>query len=231
MLKVRLERVGDFEVLASNDSEQGYKLAATERPDVILMDLEMSVDDRWEVVRRQEGCPIRPDPDHQPVRARGGERAREGHRHRVRRVRCQTDRIGGSGRDHSARRRQAEITHPPRWSGRRAAQQAHGEHRALARLARHGDVTAHHLAELSANHQPEPETSHRRAKFAVTHKVSEGLLGLQLTPDFVERPASALPSQVLIRSGLLAAGHQVRELSRVKLPRSIVRKPYRAVAA
>jgi two-component system cell cycle response regulator DivK len=52
MLKMRLERVGDFEVLAAEDSEKGCKLAATERPDVILMDLEMPVLDRWEPVRR-----------------------------------------------------------------------------------------------------------------------------------------------------------------------------------
>ena len=52
MLKMRLERVDDFEVIVSDNSEQGYRLAATERPDVILMDLEMPVDDRWEVVRR-----------------------------------------------------------------------------------------------------------------------------------------------------------------------------------
>jgi CheY-like chemotaxis protein len=52
MLKMRLERVGDFEVLASDDSEQGCKLALTERPDVILMDLEMPGIDRWESVRR-----------------------------------------------------------------------------------------------------------------------------------------------------------------------------------
>jgi CheY-like chemotaxis protein len=47
MLKMRLERVGEFEVLASDDSEQGCKLALTERPDVILMDLEMPGIDRW----------------------------------------------------------------------------------------------------------------------------------------------------------------------------------------
>jgi CheY-like chemotaxis protein len=51
MLKTRLERVDDFEVLTSNDSEQGCRLALTERPDLNLMDLEMPVDDRWEVVR------------------------------------------------------------------------------------------------------------------------------------------------------------------------------------
>jgi CheY-like chemotaxis protein len=52
MLKMRLERADNFEVIVVDDSEQGYKLAATERPDVMLMDLEMPVGDRWEVVRR-----------------------------------------------------------------------------------------------------------------------------------------------------------------------------------
>ena len=52
MLKMRLERVGDFEVLTAEDSERGCKLAVIERPDVILMDLEMPDADSWEVVRR-----------------------------------------------------------------------------------------------------------------------------------------------------------------------------------
>jgi CheY-like chemotaxis protein len=52
MLKMRLERVGDFEVLVSNDCEQGCKLALTERPEVILMDLEMPDADCWQIVRR-----------------------------------------------------------------------------------------------------------------------------------------------------------------------------------
>ena len=51
MLKMRLERVGDFGVLPAEDSEKGCKLAATEHPDVILMDLEMPVVDRWQPVR------------------------------------------------------------------------------------------------------------------------------------------------------------------------------------
>ena len=52
MLKTRLELRGDFEVLAAEDSETGCRLAATEHPDVILMELEMPDDDRWEAVRR-----------------------------------------------------------------------------------------------------------------------------------------------------------------------------------
>jgi CheY-like chemotaxis protein len=43
MLKTRLERRGNFEVLAAEDSEQCCKLAVTEHPDVILIDLEMPV--------------------------------------------------------------------------------------------------------------------------------------------------------------------------------------------
>src|SRR6266481_4143778 len=37
----------------------------------------------------------------------------------------------------------------PSWSGWRATRQAHGEHRAFARLARHGHVAAHHARELA----------------------------------------------------------------------------------
>jgi CheY-like chemotaxis protein len=57
MLKMRLELRGDFEVLTAEDSEKGCKLAATEHPDVILMDLEMPIDDRWEAVRRLKKDP------------------------------------------------------------------------------------------------------------------------------------------------------------------------------
>ena len=57
MLKTRLELVGDFEVLAADDSEKGCDLAVTEHPDVILMDLEMPDIDRWEPVRRLKNDP------------------------------------------------------------------------------------------------------------------------------------------------------------------------------
>jgi len=49
MLKTRLERRGGSEVLTAGDSEQGCNV--TEHPDVILLDLEMPVVDRWEAVR------------------------------------------------------------------------------------------------------------------------------------------------------------------------------------
>jgi CheY-like chemotaxis protein len=57
MLKMRLERCGEFEVLAAEESEKGCKLALTERPDVILMDLEMPVVDRWQPVRTLKNDP------------------------------------------------------------------------------------------------------------------------------------------------------------------------------
>jgi CheY-like chemotaxis protein len=57
MMKRRLERSAGFEVLAVEDSEQGHKLAVTEHPDLILMDLEMPVTDRWEPVRNLKKDP------------------------------------------------------------------------------------------------------------------------------------------------------------------------------
>jgi CheY-like chemotaxis protein len=57
MLKTRLELAGDFEVLSADDSKKGCELAVTERPDVILMDLEMPVVDRWEAVQHLKSDP------------------------------------------------------------------------------------------------------------------------------------------------------------------------------
>ena len=57
MLKMRFERIDDFQVLTSNDSEQGCELALAEHPDLILMDLEMPVVDRWEPVRALKNDP------------------------------------------------------------------------------------------------------------------------------------------------------------------------------
>jgi two-component system cell cycle response regulator DivK len=52
MLKMRLELLGDFEVLTAEDGAKGCEMAAAERPDIILMDLEMPVVDGWEATRR-----------------------------------------------------------------------------------------------------------------------------------------------------------------------------------
>jgi CheY-like chemotaxis protein len=57
MLKMRLELLGDFEVVAAEDGEKGCEMAAMERPDLILMDLEMPIIDGWEATRRLKGNP------------------------------------------------------------------------------------------------------------------------------------------------------------------------------
>src|SRR3989449_7723023 len=57
MLKMRLELLGNFEVLAAEDGAKGCEMAAAEQPDVILMDLEMPVVDGWEAARRLKGNP------------------------------------------------------------------------------------------------------------------------------------------------------------------------------
>jgi two-component system, cell cycle response regulator DivK len=57
MLKMRLELLGDFEVVAAENGEKGCEMATAETPDVILMDLEMPVVDGWEATRRLKSDP------------------------------------------------------------------------------------------------------------------------------------------------------------------------------
>jgi two-component system cell cycle response regulator DivK len=57
MLKMRLELLSDFEVLSAEDGERGCEVAASQRPDIILMDLEMPGTNGWEATRRLKGQP------------------------------------------------------------------------------------------------------------------------------------------------------------------------------
>ena len=56
LLKMRLKLTDEFEVLVAEDGEKGCEIAA-ERPDLILMDLEMPVVDGWEATRRLKSKP------------------------------------------------------------------------------------------------------------------------------------------------------------------------------
>jgi CheY-like chemotaxis protein len=51
MLSRRLERRG-FEVIMAADGEEGLAMAASEMPDLILMDMSLPVLDGWEATRR-----------------------------------------------------------------------------------------------------------------------------------------------------------------------------------
>ena len=57
MLKMRLELLDDFEVVTAEDGEKGCAMALAERPDIILMDLEMPLVDGWDATRRLKNDP------------------------------------------------------------------------------------------------------------------------------------------------------------------------------
>jgi CheY-like chemotaxis protein len=61
MLKMRLELTDEFEVLVAEDGERGCAMAELERPDLILMDLELPVIDGWEATRRLKSNPLTRD--------------------------------------------------------------------------------------------------------------------------------------------------------------------------
>ena len=52
MLKMRLELLEEFEVIVAEDGEKGCEAAIAEKPDLILMDLDLPVVDGWEATRR-----------------------------------------------------------------------------------------------------------------------------------------------------------------------------------
>ena len=81
MLKMRLELLGDFEVVTAENGERGCEMAVTERPDIILMDLEMPIVDGWEAAGRLKSNPETRDiPDDRLFCSRACWRAREGAR-------------------------------------------------------------------------------------------------------------------------------------------------------
>ena len=57
MLKMRLELEDGFEVLVAEDGAKGVAVAGAERPDLILMDLNLPVIDGWEATRRIKAEP------------------------------------------------------------------------------------------------------------------------------------------------------------------------------
>jgi len=56
MLSRRLQRKG-YEVLIAVDGEAGVRMAVTERPDLILMDMSLPTLDGWEATRRIKAQP------------------------------------------------------------------------------------------------------------------------------------------------------------------------------
>ena len=57
MLSLRFEAVGGYEIISAADGAEGIAKAAAERPDLILMDLNLPVLDGWEATRRLKADP------------------------------------------------------------------------------------------------------------------------------------------------------------------------------
>jgi CheY-like chemotaxis protein len=61
MLKLRFQLLDGFEVLVADNGEKGVATAIAERPDLILMDLDIPVVDGWEASRRLKSDPATHD--------------------------------------------------------------------------------------------------------------------------------------------------------------------------
>ena len=60
-LTLRFETLGGYQVVAAVDGAEGIAKAISERPDVILMDLDLPVVDGWEATRRLKADPATRD--------------------------------------------------------------------------------------------------------------------------------------------------------------------------
>jgi two-component system, cell cycle response regulator DivK len=61
MLQTRLELTADYEVLIAMNGQEGLALVAKERPDLVLMDLNLPDIDGWEITRRLKADPATAD--------------------------------------------------------------------------------------------------------------------------------------------------------------------------
>ena len=61
MLKMRLDLLGGYEILAASNGAEGISRARTDQPDVILMDMNLPVIDGWEATRRLKAEPATRD--------------------------------------------------------------------------------------------------------------------------------------------------------------------------
>ena len=85
----------DYELVTAADGAAGVEKAASERPDLILMDLSLPVIDGWEATRRiKADAATRGHPGDRPHRACHERRRGEGAGRRVRRLHDQADRRG-----------------------------------------------------------------------------------------------------------------------------------------
>lgn len=57
MLTLRFETLGGFEIVPASDGAEGIEKAGAQRPDLILMDLNLPVVDGWEAMRRLKADP------------------------------------------------------------------------------------------------------------------------------------------------------------------------------
>jgi two-component system, cell cycle response regulator DivK len=61
MLQLRFDVLGGYEILSATDGAAGIAMVAAERPDVILMDLNLPEIDGWEAARRLKADPATRD--------------------------------------------------------------------------------------------------------------------------------------------------------------------------